>query len=160
MQRILVILAAAVVAGLIDSRRRPIRLSFPAPPTQPSEALVAGSSPQAATGELITLEEARAFHEDPGVVFVDASYAHEFEEERIPGSLSLPPESFAAGAMPELLGMISRDATVVVFCRTSECDAALLVALRMREFGFARIRVFEAGVAGWKAAGMPTQKGS
>lgn len=159
MIRIFLILGAAAAAGLADAAiRSPLKLDIDAPAAARATEGAPGASAAPASGRL-TLAQARELHADPSAVFVDASLEAEFRSARIPGAQSLPPDAFSGGAIPDVLTMISRDATVVVYCRSDQCDAAVLVALRLREFGYAQAVVFEAGLAGWAAAGLPVERG-
>ena len=159
MTRVAILVAVAAAIGILDASIRPIRLSLdrPAAPDLPGTPGDAGAARRRG---MIGLGQARALHADPAVVFVDARYEADFRGGHIAGAWSLPPEAFANGAIPDLVSQVSRDATIVVYCKNSNCDAAVLVTLRLTEFGFGRSVVFEDGYDAWVAAGLPVATGS
>ena len=50
-----------------------------------------------------------------------------------------------------------KSATVVVYCKNTECRASPKAARRMDELGYRDVLDYEAGKEDWKAAGLPTE---
>lgn len=150
----LLLLGAALAS--IDARRRWFTLDVDAPSVvDPAQRTSPVTDPVAE--EVAKVAE---LFRDRAVVFIDASLPKDFAEEgRIPGARSLPPEAFEGGAVPADLDLISRDAAIVVYCRSEHCDAAEFVIARLRELGYGGARLFRNGFRAWKAAGHPVERG-
>jgi rhodanese-related sulfurtransferase len=54
---------------------------------------------------------------------------------------------------------VSRSAELLVYCKSSECEAAEYVILRLKELGYTNVRLFKGGIRAWIAAGKPVEKG-
>jgi rhodanese-related sulfurtransferase len=76
----------------------------------------------------------------------------EFKLTRIPGSENIPlSEKCFTERVTELTG--SKNATVVVYSASSECDTARKAAERLQEDGFTDVRHYQGGAKAWKEAG-------
>jgi rhodanese-related sulfurtransferase len=84
------------------------------------------------------------------VLWVDARPVAAYEEEHIPGALSLNEESWSA-QLPAVLDRWQPAMTVIVYCGSESCHASEAVAQRlMRETGWTNVRVLEGGWEAWK----------
>ncbi len=182
----IIIVVAGVAVGWIHSTLAPVDLGFRAPRptgapaesranapgamavppvsatrhTDPPQVPESGSSlPRATRGDgFIGILEAKQ-HLDAGTAFfVDARLEKDYVAGHIPGAFSCPPEKFYAGAFPDIVNMLPRTSTLVVYCGGGDCDASILVAKRLTEFGFASVLVCEQGFSGWTAAGLAVQR--
>jgi len=54
-------------------------------------------------------------------------------------------------------GKIEKNAEVIVYCSNTLCTASGFARDRMRTIGFANVRAYEPGTAGWYQAGLPTE---
>ena len=82
-------------------------------------------------------------------LLVDARDEEQFAAKHIPGSISLPAQSY-----PEMLEFFAEEhgmtKTVVIYCGTEDCDLSTELALRLRdEIGFTDIRVLDGGFLAW-----------
>ena len=93
---------------------------------------------------------------DPSLTIVNSLPREAWLGERIPGSLSLPLADVAARAAVVLP---NRDADIVVYCASLTCDAAPKSARLLRDLGYTRVREFLGGIAAWKAAKLPVERG-
>ncbi|MGE3321913.1 MAG: rhodanese-like domain-containing protein [Phycisphaerales bacterium] len=91
------------------------------------------------------------------VRFVDARNPEDFVKGRIPAAVCLPPTKFG-GTIPPEVDMLSRDATIVIYCGGGDCDASKLTALRLNELGFGTTLIFHEGFPAWEKAGQPVEK--
>lgn len=82
----------------------------------------------------------------------------DFEGGHIPGSKNIPVGSAEFEKQVERLAG-GHDQPVVVYCASEECTASPKAAKRLDEAGFKKVFDFEAGMRGWKAAGLPVERG-
>lgn len=181
-----VIVVAGVLVGWVHSILQPVDLRFGAPRTSgspaesrpevrdgnatpatptshatnpPQPAAQSADLPRATRGDgFIGILEAKQ-HLDAGTAFfVDARLEKDYAAGHIPGAFSCPPEKFYAGAVPDIVNMLPRTSAIVVYCGGGDCDASILVAKRLAEFGFASVLVCEQGYTGWTAAGLSSER--
>jgi rhodanese-related sulfurtransferase len=99
----------------------------------------------------------RLFRE--GAVFLDARPAAGYAESHIAGAQSVPEES-TGEELPRLLDALPANEKLVTYCQSMECDEAHLLAKALREAGCKEVYVFAGGLAEWKKAGEPLERGS
>jgi rhodanese-related sulfurtransferase len=78
--------------------------------------------------------------------------SEDFEKGHIPGSINIPVtnERF----VDEVKRTVDdKEATIVVYCASLDCDASTKAAHRLDKAGFANVYEFEGGMKEWKAAG-------
>lgn len=97
---------------------------------------------------------------DAGAVFiVDAREPYEFDEGRIPGSISLPYETAATDpALLETLPTGGRP--IVVYCGGGTCELSLKMADELIWAGHERVAVFVGGYPEWRDAGYAIEGGA
>jgi rhodanese-related sulfurtransferase len=86
-------------------------------------------------------------------VLVNALAREAFEEQRIPGSISIP----AADALRIAPDVLAREQPVVVYCASRSCTASPTLAQKLVDIGFTDVTDFEGGVDEWEHAGYPLQ---
>ncbi|HJU38288.1 MAG TPA: rhodanese-like domain-containing protein, partial [Tahibacter sp.] len=91
----------------------------------------------------------------PNVHVFDMNAPQRFRDAHVPGARNLDPQTFAADALPA-----DKDATLVFYCSNPLCRKAPVAAQRARRMGYANASVMSAGIAGWLAAGLPTEGGA
>ncbi len=99
------------------------------------------------TIDAATLHSVLASDERP--VLVNALAREAFEEERIPGSISIPAND-ALRIAPDVL---ARDQAIVVYCSSRSCTASPTLAQKLVDVGFTDVADFEGGVTEWEQAG-------
>ncbi len=87
------------------------------------------------------------------VTVLDVRPAAEFRAGHIPGARSVPLDE-----LEQTLGSIPRDQDVVAYCRGPYCVLALEAVELLRAEGYRAVRL-EDGVAEWRAAGLPVERG-
>jgi rhodanese-related sulfurtransferase len=85
------------------------------------------------------------------VTVVDVNARLHWEQGHVPGALSLPVE-FARGDLPS-----DPAAPLVFYCSNPLCRKAPTAARRAVQMGHSDVKVMSAGIAGWRAAGLPTE---
>ncbi|MEO6294485.1 MAG: rhodanese-like domain-containing protein [Candidatus Limnocylindria bacterium] len=99
------------------------------------------------TIDAATLHSVLASDERP--VLVNALAREAFEEERIPGSISIP----ASDALRIAPDVLARDQVIVVYCSSRSCTASPTLAQKLVDVGFTNVADFEGGVTEWEQAG-------
>ncbi len=106
----------------------------------------------------ITREELTAeLERGAAVTLVEALPAKYYLDRHLPGALNLPHDRVDALA-PALLP--EKSAQIVVYCASGPCRNSGIVAARLAELGYQRVRDYFEGKAGWIAAGLPTESGA
>lgn len=91
-----------------------------------------------------------------GAMFVDARDPGDYKQVHIRGAVNLNREEWSK--LYPLLEEVLRGApTLVVYGRTRSRNPAAWVAQRLRQRGFADVRVMEASLEQWNEAGLPVR---
>lgn len=99
------------------------------------------------TIDAATLHTVLASDERP--VLVNALAREAFEEERIPGSISIP----AGDALRVAPDVLARDQSIVVYCASRNCTASPTLAQKLVDLGYSEVADFEGGIEEWVRAG-------
>lgn len=94
------------------------------------------------------LNGARTRVGDPATAIIDARLPEEFAAGHLPRAWSLP----VADVEQRLVNYVSQltpETPILVYCGGSECDDALELAKKLREFGFQDVTLYPGGVAEW-----------
>jgi len=106
-----------------------------------------------------TVDQARALHGHPGVVFVDIRDVRELEREGvIPGSVHAPRgmlEFWVDPASPYHRDVFAQDKEYVLFCAAGWRSA--LATKTLMDMGLERVAHVGGGFGAWKQAGGPTE---
>jgi rhodanese-related sulfurtransferase len=87
-------------------------------------------------------------------VLVNATAREAFEEQRIPGSISIP----VAEALRLAPDVLAKDQPIVVYCSSRSCTASPTLAQKLVDLGFSEVADFEGGIAEWEQAGLPIER--
>lgn len=79
-----------------------------------------------------------------------------YESGHLPGAIALPLSRVVEIARARLH---DRAAPIVVYCASSTCQNSGIAAAKLRELGYADVRVYQGGKADWKDAGLPLEVG-
>jgi len=99
------------------------------------------------TIDAATLQSVLASDERP--VLVNALAREAFEDERIPGSISIP----AGEALRIAPDVLAKDQAIVVYCSSHSCTASPTLAQKLVDLGFTNVADFEGGTTEWEHAG-------
>jgi rhodanese-related sulfurtransferase len=76
-------------------------------------------------------------------------------EGHLPGAIPLPP----AELTPRLAALaLDRSKPVVVYCASATCANSHQVAAKLKQLGYADVRVYAGGKADWSDAGLPLEQ--
>src|SRR5215210_7948151 len=88
------------------------------------------------------------------VTVVDALPAAPFAARHLPGALNVvaeDPDDRVQAALPD------RTAAIVTYSTDSACTRGPELPERLRQLGYADVRNYQEGIAGWAAAGLPVE---
>jgi rhodanese-related sulfurtransferase len=90
---------------------------------------------------------------DDGTRTLDVLPAAIYEQEHLPGALSMPLETFE----PDHVESFDRSAPLLVYCFDQHCDLSARASARLVQLGFERVHDLIGGRAAWTAQGLPTE---
>lgn len=99
-----------------------------------------------------TLSERLASDNRP--VLINALAREAFDDERIPGSISIP-ASYALRVADDLL---AKDQAIVVYCASRSCTASPTLAQKLIDLGFSDVSDFAGGIEEWERTGYIMQR--
>jgi nicotinamide-nucleotide amidase len=99
--------------------------------------------------------DSRAAHRlaDGGAVLVEVLPHQDYDEEHLPGALSIPLRELTADRVRAL----DRDRPVVVYCYDTQCDLSARAAARLTALGFTDVHDYTASKVAWFAMGWPAE---
>jgi rhodanese-related sulfurtransferase len=104
--------------------------------------------------QFLDLEAFRARQADGRTVVLDVLSAQEYDEKRIPGSLSAPVEE--PGFEDRVRDLVpDRSTPVVTYCASLTCQASTRAARKLEALGYQEVYDYKPGMQGWKEAGLP-----
>lgn len=96
---------------------------------------------------MVTVDQARAFGDT--AIWIDARPGTEFEQEHVPGAISLNEDRWNE-LLPQFLPHWSPEKKIVVYCSSQSCNASREVAHRLRkEAQLPNVFVLEGGWEAW-----------
>ncbi len=111
------------------------------------------ASTQRKAPQFISLDEARALHENQSAMFIDGRHAYDFGLGHIKGAINIPLSEFEV-AVP-LLSSIPKDQTLVTYCDGAECNSSIELAVKLDSLGYPNVRIFFGGWKEWQSANLP-----
>ncbi|MDY0149147.1 MAG: rhodanese-like domain-containing protein [Kiritimatiellia bacterium] len=89
---------------------------------------------------------------DPATAIIDARLPDEFAAGHLPRARSLPVADVEQ-RLVDYVSQLTPETPILVYCGGSECDDALELAKKLREFGFEDVTLYPGGIAEWVAYG-------
>ncbi len=83
-------------------------------------------------------------------VFVDARFARDYKVGHIEEAISVPVDANDVERR-KAMANIRKDSPIVVYCQTSRCKYAEIVAVKLKEDGYSNISIFRGGWVEWVA---------
>lgn len=151
----LVLVGGFIGLGVNWASPRSVALWRPVYPTS-SSGTASCSEPNLPT--IMSQAEAIAACGSCQVGFVDARGGSAYAAGHIPGAVHLPPQGHPEEAAA--LEALRRFPTVVVYDTGSGCQLARAVAERLRQAGFADVRILDGSWPTWQETGGPAQSGA
>lgn len=88
--------------------------------------------------------------EESGLKVINVLDKKFYDDAHIPGSIQIP--------VMEVVDRVknwSKSTEIVVYCSNYKCTASGMIAKKLKKAGFEKVFAYEAGMAGWKQAGLP-----
>ncbi len=104
----------------------------------------------------MSLEDVYKLYESGKVVFIDARYPADYDVECIEGAINLPVDMFDE-CYPDVADFFGIDDALIIYCSGPGCDLSAVLADVLRDMGYTKLMLFEAGLPAWKEAGYPTE---
>ena len=99
------------------------------------------------SSEMVNLDQAQSW--GANAIWVDARPDNEFEQDHVPGAISLNEDRWNE-LLPTLLAQWSLEKKIVVYCSSQSCNASREVARRLRdEAGLEEVFVLQGGWETW-----------
>lgn len=97
--------------------------------------------------------ELRGLIEKQEVMVIDVNAAPKWQKAHVPGARNLDPEEYNDHDLPA-----DKNTALVFYCSNPMCGKAPNAARRAKKMSYTNVRVMSAGVIGWTAAYLPTEK--
>jgi rhodanese-related sulfurtransferase len=107
---------------------------------------------------MLTTEEVKFYHDQPGTLMVDARSAEEYELGHVAGAASLPLDKFDA-VFPQLEKELAKAKMIIIYCSGGSCGTSEEVAKKLTEKGIKNLAIDTDGLPGWMRAKLPIKSG-
>ena len=87
---------------------------------------------------------------EQGVKVINVLDKQFYDDAHIPGSVNISIMDVENRAKSW-----KKDTEIVVYCSNYKCTASGMIAKKLKNMGFTKVYAYEAGMAGWKQAGLP-----
>ena len=104
----------------------------------------------------LTLEEAYTLYVSGDALFLDARPEQDYGYSHIAGAMSAPYTTVKT--LKPILDL-DRNRLIVVYCSSSSCPMAEVLATRLDELLFRRVYIFSGGLKEWYTAKYPLERG-
>lgn len=131
------------------------RVSAPAAPAAPAAAAVLSAESPVQEIDQATLKLIVAG--DPHLL-LDARPPDSYRAGHLPGALNLPAYEFDS-YFPRVRHLFDAAQTVIVYCSSSSCQDADMLAGELQVQGIANLTLYRAGFAEWSETGNPVNSG-
>jgi rhodanese-related sulfurtransferase len=103
----------------------------------------------------VSIKEVKQLAESKKAVIIDVNGTESYNKGHVPGALNF------AAIKDDLASKLPKDKTtpIVAYCGNPRCQAYQAAAKAATKLGYKNVKHMSAGIAGWKEAGEPTEKG-
>ena len=103
--------------------------------------------------QTISPEQLKQRVAERSVLVIDVNARERWAEAHVPTAIHLDPRDFRETDLPA-----DKEQSLVFYCSGPLCRKAPNAARRAEQFGHRDVKVLSAGIQGWLAAGLPTEK--
>lgn len=104
----------------------------------------------------ISIKEVKSLSESKKATIIDVNGTESYNAGHVPGALDYTAiKSDLASKLPK-----DKNALIVAYCGNPKCQAYQAAASAATKLGYKNVKHMSAGIAGWKEAGMKTEKSS
>jgi rhodanese-related sulfurtransferase len=105
----------------------------------------------------ITADELlRKMENGDAFVLVDALAPMVYAHSHLPGAINIPPADVDLLALAKRIP--DRDAEIIVYCTSPDCDDSIETAKRLRALGYTNVRRYAGGKNEWRDTGRPLER--
>ena len=128
-------------------------------PSRTAEAGEPVVPPSAEEGDppFITLDDAVALYQSPGIIFIDARDPEDYASGHITRSINIPFD-YLDDDWKAHIDRLDRSARYVIYCSGSECESSLFLGRYFRDLGFVNVSVFYGGWSEWEINNLPINR--
>jgi rhodanese-related sulfurtransferase len=108
---------------------------------------------------LIRGDEAEKLWHAGSTVFLDVRSSTDYAFGHIAGAVHMPEEEMEK-QLPALRPRLDRATAIVTYCGSENCGKSLWAAIRLRNEGLNRTRIYPAGWKEWQQRGLPSTRTS
>ena len=83
-------------------------------------------------------------------VFIDARYSSDYEAGHLEGAINVPVDANDVERY-KVTENIAKDSHIVMYCQSSGCQYAEIIAIKLQEDGFTNISIYKGGWVDWTA---------
>lgn len=103
----------------------------------------------------VSINEVKDLSKSKKAVIIDVNGTESYAQGHVPGALDFEAiQSKLSDVLPK-----DKNALIVAYCGNPKCQAYLSAARAAEKLGYKNVKHMSAGIAGWKDAGMKTEKG-
>lgn len=102
----------------------------------------------------VSFKEAKEAYETSSALFVDARDPDFYNQEHIPGAVSLPVREFEL-FFPVLKEQLWNTPRIITYCDGANCEMSVELTEKLLFAGLEYVEIFTGGIQQWKAAGQP-----
>jgi rhodanese-related sulfurtransferase len=113
--------------------------------------------PAVASGDIVSLAEARELYAAQKAVFVDARSRELFLQGHIKGAFSLPVEAFEEHFF-DFLKAVPSQTQIITYCDGEACELSHDLAKNLKNQGYAHVQVLVNGWTIWQENHLPIEK--
>lgn len=97
----------------------------------------------------LSFNEAHTIHSTGKTVFIDSRYSQDFAYGHVPGAINIPID-VSAEEFAKALSQLSPDNSYVIYCQSSGCRFAEVMATRLLRSGLTKVSLFPGGWVEWR----------
>ncbi len=122
-----------------------------------SDSIIVPPSADEGDPPFISLDEAAAKFQTPGILFIDARDPEDYEYGHIKGAISIPYDYLEDINDPRVTS-VPKDQGMVIYCSGTECESSLYLGRDFQYKGYTEVSIFFGGWREWNEAGLPVEQ--
>jgi rhodanese-related sulfurtransferase len=144
-------------ANTFSGRGIPLKGNWPS--ISGSDSVIVPPSAEAGDPPFISLDEAAAKFQSPGILIIDARDSADYDAGHIKGAVNLPFD-YMDDYWNKVMAGVDKKREIVIYCSGEECELSLMLGREMAGRGYSRISIFYGGWREWERAKLPIEKGA
>jgi rhodanese-related sulfurtransferase len=96
----------------------------------------------------VTTTEMLTLRTDPSATIIDARWLRDYTAGHIGGAINIQPNSSIKDCVAQL-SLVPHERSIMVYCQSRECPYAAIVARKLVQLGYTKVRLYRDGYAAW-----------